>query len=125
MNYLKKIGIACGSSLISLLLLTFLITLFHYWGVFGDTWMSIMKVMVPILSFMIGGFLVGRHSNKKGWLEGLGFGFILLIFVILFNYLGLQNKIQMKNILFYTTLPIASVLGGMIGINKKRQAASN
>ena len=46
--------------------------------------------------------------------------FLILIFtiiLILFNLLGLGNKLELKNILYYLIIIISCMFGGMLGIN--------
>ena len=43
-------------------------------------------------------------ATKKGWLEGLKFAFIISIFLLLFQILGIDKSFHIKrfNILFYS-----------------------
>ena len=68
----------------------------------------------------IGGFIIGKNSKEKGWLEGIKLGFICTAILLLFNYLGLQQKFVITNLIYYLIINISCVLGGMIGINKKK-----
>lgn len=119
MNYLKKIGISFGICLASFLILTLLMTLFHYFNIISYKTVSIFKLAIPIICLFIGGFLMGKKSSKKGWLEGIKFGAIFLVFLFLLNYLGLQHSFVMKDIVFYLIMFIASIFGSVIGINRK------
>lgn len=104
-----------------LLISTLFITLFHYFNIIGKKFVTILEIVVPILTLFIGGFLIGKTSEKKGWLEGLKLAFIFLILMILFNYLGLRNHLEIKNLIYYLILVISSMFGSMIGINKNNQ----
>lgn len=83
--------------------------------------MALFKIFIPIISLLVGGIILGKKSNKKGWLEGLKLGLIFSVFLVLFNYLGLKNNFQLKHLLFYSILIISSMVGSMIGINKKKE----
>ena len=84
MNYLKKLGISFLYIISSILVLTFITTLFSYFNVISDKTTSLIKIIIPIVSMLIGGFYVGKNSLKKGFLEGLKLGlrFIFLLFII-------------------------------------------
>ena len=121
MMTLKKIG---TSSIISILVLTFLtllLTCFSYINWFGPKTVATLKIIIPILSLFIGGFLMGKQSNQKGWLEGLKMGLVFLVILLLFNLLGLHMKWEWKQLIYYGILLISSVFGSMIGINFKKE----
>lgn len=120
MNYLKKLGFAFVYILASMFILTFIITLLSYANVMSDKTTSIFKIAIPIISLFIGGFYMGKRSRKAGYLEGLKIGAIFSLFLIIFNFLGLDNSFKAKYFLFYLILIATSVLGSMIGINRKK-----
>ena len=72
------------------------------------------------LATIIGSIKMGKHSINKGWLEGLKFGILLSIIVLLFNLLGLGNAFSLSNILSYFVIIISSIIGSMIGINLRK-----
>ncbi len=120
MNYLKKLGISFGICLASFFVLTFFITFLHYLNIMSYKTVSILKILIPIISLFIGGFLLGKKSSKKGWLEGIKFGAIFLVFLFLLNYLGFQHSFEIKDLIFYLIIMISAIFGSMIGINRKR-----
>lgn len=121
MKYLKTIAKIVGIMIAIILFFTFTITLFHYFNIIGKTTVTILEITGPIIALFIGGFLIGKESKQKGWLEGLKLAVIFIIFIILFNYLGLKNNLEWKNLFYYFILTITCVFGSMIGINKKAQ----
>ena len=121
MNYLKKVGKSFIYVMIIILSLTLIFTFFNYIGVFGNKLMAISKIIIPIIAFFIGGYIIGKTSSKRGWLEGVKFSLILIVLIMLFKYLGLGNKIIFKDFIYYLILIISSVFGSMIGINKKSE----
>ena len=117
MNYLKKIGIGfsyiIAISLISVLLLTVL----NYFSIIGSKMFVFLEIVIAFISMFIGGFIVGKRSNQKGWLEGLKFGGIFLIFIVILNLI-LKNDIEIKNIIYYIIILFSTIFGSIIGINK-------
>lgn len=101
-----------------LLLFTLFITFFNYFNMIGKKTVTILEIIGPILTLFVGGFLVGKESKQKGWLEGLKLALIFIILIVLFNYLGLKNHLEMKNLIYYLILTITCMFGSMIGINK-------
>lgn len=121
MNYLKNVGISILYVLGILFVLTFLITVLNYFNLISGKTLSIFKISILFLSMFIGGFIIGKKSQTKGWLEGLKLGLILLIVSILFNYLAFDKGFQIKNIVYDIILLISCMFGSMIGINKSPQ----
>lgn len=119
MKYLKKLGFSFIYIISSILILTFIITIFNYFNIINNKTISIFKILIPIISLFIGGYYIGKKSNKKGYLEGLKLGIIFSLFIIIFNFLVLSNSFKLKYLLFYIIIIISSILGSMIGINKK------
>ena len=120
MKYLKNLSFSFLYIIVTILILTFITTLLSYFNILNDKIVSIIKIIIPILSMLIGGFYIGKKSLKKGFLEGLKLGGIFSILLIIFNYLALDNSFKFKYLLFYIILIITSILGSMIGINKKK-----
>ena len=118
MNYLKKLGISMIYILSFILGLTFIFTLLNYIGILNNTAINIIKIIIPILSMLIGGFVIGKKTGKKGWLEGLKLSLIFLIILTLFNYLGLKSNLSLKVFIYYLILIISTIFGSIIGVNK-------
>ena len=121
MKYLKNLGMSFLYIIGSILVLTFITTILSYFNILNDKVTSIIKIIIPIISMLIGGFYIGKRSNKKGFLEGLKLGAIFSSILVIFNYLALDNSFKFKYLLFYLILIITSILGSMIGINRKKQ----
>lgn len=118
MNYLKKLGISMSLIVILILGLTFIATLFNYIGLFNNTFINIIKIIIPIISMFIGGFTIGKRHGKNGWLEGLKVSVFFLTILTLFNYLGLNFNLTIKSIIYYMILVFSTILGSIIGVNK-------
>ncbi len=120
MKYLKNLGMSFIYIISTILIFTFIISILNYFNIFNDKVTSIFKIIIPITAMLIGGFYIGKRSNKKGFLEGIKLGGIFSIFLIIFNYLAFDNSFKIKYLLFYLILIITCILGSMIGINRKK-----
>lgn len=120
MKYLKNLSLSFLYIIIPILTLTFLITILSYFNIINDKVVSIFKILIPIISILIGSIYIGKHSKKKGFLEGLKLGVIFSLFLIIFNIFVFNNFFKLKYLLFYTIIIITSILGSMIGINSKK-----
>ncbi len=120
MTYLKNLGISLLWIISIFLIFTFIITFLNYINIIGDNVISIFKILIPVISLFIGGFMIGKRSKNKGWLEGLKLGFIFSILIVIFNFLAFNNSFKIKYLLFYLIIIISSILGSMIGINRKK-----
>ena len=118
MDYLKKIGFGLLYTIIPVLILTIIVTLFHYFGIINKGLLSIMEIIIPSLSLFVGGFQIGKRSKQKGWLEGIKFSFVILVILIVLNII-FRNPMEIKNILYYFIILSLCVVGSMMGINKK------
>lgn len=118
MNYLKNIGVSLLYIICIMLVLTFISTFFNYINLFNNSTMSILKIIIPVISMLVGGFIIGKRTGKNGWLEGLKLSLVFIIILTIFNYLGLDHKISLKTIIYYAILIISTIFGSIIGVNK-------
>jgi putative membrane protein (TIGR04086 family) len=111
---------ALGYTWVSMLGLTLIITILHYFNLMGDKVVDISKLIISIISILVGAFIVGKSSIRKGWLEGLKYAGILIImiaFLTLIFHLGFSTK----TIIYYLIVIACSVIGSMIGISIKEK----
>lgn len=120
MKYLKNILTCFGIVIASIMVLSFIMTIFSFFNILNDSVTSFFKILIPIISLLMSGIVMGRNSTKKGWLEGLKLGLLVSLLIMLFNMLGLRNSFKISNLLFYTILTFSSVVGSMIGIVAKK-----
>ena len=118
MKYLKIIIKSTLFTTGSILLLTFLITILNYLDIINGKTLNISKIIIPLFSLNICGYIMGKYATKNGWLEGLKIGLIIVAIIFIYNIIF--ENISLKDIIFYLALISSSTLGSMIGINKKR-----
>ena len=115
MNYLKSLLWCFGILIIS----SIIITIFNYFNVINWIVVKIIFLFIPIISIFIGSYRLGKLSNEKGYIEGIKYG---LIWVILFVIICLICKVfDWTSIIYYFILLFISILGSILGINKKKK----
>ena len=120
MKCLKNIGISCLYSYGFIFVFTFILSFFNYIN-FIDGMFSFFMIFNLVLSVFIGGFICGKRALKKGWLEGLKYGFVFLFILTLLNVLGFSNGLSSKYFVFCSIILVSSILGGMIGIGFRHE----
>ena len=118
-NYLKKTGTSFLYCIGVIIVSTLFITLLHYFNIIGFKTLNFFKLFIPIVSLFVGGNIMGRKSKKNGWKEGLLFGVLFLVFLLIFNYLAF-NHFKITDFIYYLILATSSTFGGMVGINHKK-----
>lgn len=118
MGFIKNVSFSILYIIASLLILTFIMTIFSYFNIIGNGFVTILKILIPIISLFIGGIYMGKKSIKKGWLEGLKLSLIFLILLVIFEFLALDKSFEIKNILYYLIIITSCIFGSIIGINK-------
>ena len=104
------IGITC--------IATFIITILNYFNILNDNTINILKILIPIIIISISSFQLGKTATKKGYIEGIKFGLIIIsIFIIITIIL---KEISIKSIIYYLILLLTSTLSSMLGINQKK-----
>lgn len=113
-NYLKSLGYTFGIVIIS----TLIITIFNYFNILNGLTFKIVKIIIPLISIFIGSFLLGKNSNKKGYIEGIKYGLICTIIFLLVNIF--TKNLHLTTILFFILILLISIFGSIIGINRKK-----
>ena len=119
MNYFKKLSKALLTTFLSLLIGIIIITMLNYFNIIGINISNISKILIIVISIFLGGFTLGKLSTKKGYLEGLKYGFIITIIFFLLNLIITKN-IKIRLIILYIIINITSILGSMFGILKNK-----
>ena len=119
MKYLKTIAIAISITLSIILILMFLATLLNYNNILNIKITNILKIIIPLFSVALGGYIMGKKAEKNGYLEGLKIGLIIVILLLIPNLIFFS--INIKDFIFYLILIISSIFGSMFGINMKKE----
>ena len=119
MNLIKKYSITLGIMLSIITFFLFFFVLLNYYDLINQHVLAIFKIILMVTSFFIGGLITGKHSLKKGWFEGFKIGSLgILLFIIINSFFF--HEFYLKYFLYYMILIGSSILGSIIGINKKQ-----
>lgn len=105
--------------IIIIISLTIILTLFNYFGIVKGGLFTILKLLIPIFSIIYASLMIGKKARQKGYIEGIKFGIITIMMLVILNFI-FGNNFEWKNIIYYLILLLFSTLGSMIGINKKK-----
>ena len=103
-----------------LLLLVFYSTL-NYFDILSNNIVKYANLANVIISSVICSIFVGKHSENKGYKEGIKEGLILSVILFIFTYLAFGKGINLERLLLYLIIIVASVIGSIIGINKRKE----
>ena len=99
----------------SLIIIPFILTLFNLMKL--ETNKTIIIILFSIIMFIIG-IILGKNSNNKGYLKGILFSIICVLFIILLSLI-FKYPINISSLIYYIILVISTTFGSMLGINKK------
>ena len=113
LNFLKSISIFLALFIIYLIV----ISLLYYFEILSYNIVSIISYIVVLFLFFILGFKSSKHFNNKGYLNGFITSFIIctilsLVTLIIDNY-------SFSTLVYYLSLILSSITGGITGIQKK------
>lgn len=114
---LKKYMIALGYTLGLIVVFTLIISILNYFDLITNTVFDILKLVVPIISTIVGGFIIGKNSDRNGYKSGIKFGLIYSGFAFLLNLIFF--KLSLGVFIFFAIMVLSSMFGSMIGINRK------
>lgn len=77
-------------------------------------------ICILVYSF-ITGYKKGQTSDKKAYKEGFKLGLTNIIILYILGIFTLSFKINLKRIIYYIIIITITILGSIIGINKKRK----
>ena len=108
-------------TIISILIFTIIITTLNYFNLISGKLLNILQILSMIISVMIGGYYLGKTSSSKGYIQGLKIGAIILTILIPLNIFVFKTPFKISVIIFYLIILISSILGSILGINKKKK----
>ncbi len=97
-------------------------SIFNYFNLFS---MKVSHVLCYIYIILMGfflGFCNGKHATKRGFIEGIKVGGILMLFLLLFNVIFFQSPFTFPRLFYYLLFLFVTIVGAMLGINKQENS---
>ncbi len=116
---IKSYGKTVLIFLLVICLVCFLFGLFQLIGFLSFKTTSLLFMIFMVMLFLILGFRYGKKANKKGYLAGVKIGLCLILVLVFINFVFYKTNFSLERIVYYLVLILSSILGAMIGINKK------
>lgn len=79
---------------------------------------TISLIAMGIYSLVVG-IKKGLNTEEKAYKEGLKLGLINILILYILNCLTLHFTLPLKKIIYFLIIAITTILGSIIGINKK------
>ena len=115
-KYLKSFGY----TVVSIIVLSIITCILNYFNICDSNTVNILKLFTVIISMIIGGIYVGSCTKDKGYIQGLKIGLIYDVILFIISILVFHNSFHKEMIIYYLIIIVSSILGSIIGINKKK-----
>lgn len=86
----------------------------------GEHSLSSAAYVIYGMSVLAGGFVSGRHSLRKGWLNGSFVGLVYATIIILVGFLGFDAKLHLETLFLVLVCLASSAVGGILGVNTRK-----
>ena len=117
MEYLKKLGKSLLYTIIPLLITMLILTILNYFNIINYNVFNILKYITIIITLLIGSYKLGSTTKDKGYISGIKFALIIIIFILLFNYF-IFKEFSIKTIIYYSIILTTSIVGSITGKNR-------
>lgn len=121
MTYIKRYGKRLIFTMISIIISLFIVSLLYYFNLISPNINKILKIIIILVNIFISSFILGKSTTSKGYLEGIKLALILIPTFILTSLIT-SSPLKLKVLIYYIIIFITSILGSMIGINRKKES---
>ena len=130
MTYIKRYGKRLIFTMISIIISLFssytytslfIVSLLYYFNLISPNINKILKIIIILVNIFISSFILGKSTTSKGYLEGIKLALILIPIFILTSLIT-SSPLKLKVLIYYIIIFITSILGSMIGINRKKES---
>lgn len=121
---MKNIKTTLKYSLVSLILIFLLLLLtstLYYFDIIGSSVVNYLRLFIIFLVLFFTSYILGKNTEKNGYLAGLKFGLADIIIFFLISIVAFRSDFKLRLVLYDMILLAISVLGSMIGINKSKK----
>lgn len=105
-------------NILSIIISIFVLTIINYFELLNNNIIDIIKTIIVLVNIFINSYFIGKNSKNKGYLEGIKFGSIFIILILLYNLLFI-NLFTFKILIYYILILFTSSIASTIGINSK------
>lgn len=95
-----------------------IVTILNYFNILMGIPLKIIELLIPIISLFVGGYIIGKNSNNKGYIEGLKYSAIWILLFLVINLI-IKNFTYLS-LIYYFILIIIGIVSSIIGINRKK-----
>lgn len=119
MNKIKKYSKCIGITLGLILIFSFFLNTLNYFNLININIYKLLLIIMSSISIFTGAYILGKQTQHKGYIEGLKYGIITTLLFYIISFLAFNQNINISNLLYYLIVITISIIGSMIGINKK------
>ena len=123
MNYLIKYIKRLGWMFLSIIISLIVIVTLYYFNIISTNMFHILELIILLINVFISTFILGKQTQKKGYLEGIKYS-LIIIFIFFILTLITREPLNIRMLLYYSIIIITSVLGSIIGISKTKENSS-
>ena len=97
----------------------FIITILSYFKIISFKAIPSISLIFGCLIIFLLGFDVGKKREKKAYIGGLKLGLIVTLILFIINLIFFK-LFSVKTIVYLFALVLSSIMGSILGINKKK-----
>ena len=118
MEIIKKYSFRFLYTILSIVISLLLITTLYHFNIISSNIYQTLKLIILLVNILISGIILGKKATSKGYLEGIKLGIFMILLCFLITLVTGQD-LKIRLLIYDSIILITSILGGMIGINKK------
>ncbi|SEA94772.1 putative membrane protein, TIGR04086 family [Thalassobacillus cyri] len=120
----KALGYGLAIILILMLTCSFILALLLRFTTIDTNIINLLTMILAMLILFTGGATAGHRGQEKGWMYGLLTGGAFLLFIILYQYLGLEQGLSLAQLPYLAGMVGSALIGGMLGVNIRSNPAA-
>ena len=97
-----------------------ILSLFNILNLLTSTPSAILSMLFGGFILFIAGFINGKKRIKNGYVAGIITGLIFISILFLISIFIFRVPMNMAMFIYYIILFLSSIIGSMVGINKKK-----
>ena len=119
MKFLWRYGKRLFFTIISIILLLFMVTILYYSNFINEGTYNFLKLFITLTSIFVNAIILGKSSNNsKGYMDGIMFGLLIILLILIPTLIA--NKLELKLLVYYGMILGTTTLGSMFGKSTKK-----